>query len=189
MGMAVTPDNSTLIVVDSYRHSLVAVRHWPDGGLSNRRVWADLGEGTPDGTCLDAQGAVWYADVPNQRCVRVAEGSVVLQVIELDRGCLACARRPRRDDPVHGGSRMAGHVRDGAAGHRSGGRHPGRRAGGGLALMPATGHQAATGPAPGCASWPSAAAGGAVHRQNDLARQVDWSGPAVCLSRATQRGS
>src|SRR5262249_32103542 len=90
-GMAVTPDNSTLIVADSYRHSLVAFDIGVDGGLSNRRVWADLGEGTPDGICVDAQDAVWYADVPSQRCVRVAEGGTVLQVVELDRGCFACA--------------------------------------------------------------------------------------------------
>jgi sugar lactone lactonase YvrE len=89
-GMAVTPDNSALIVADSYRHSLVAFEIGGDGGLSNRRVWADLGEGTPDGICLDTQIAVWYADVPNQRCVRVAEGGTVLQTVELDRGCFAC---------------------------------------------------------------------------------------------------
>jgi len=90
-GMAVTADNSTLIVADSYRHSLVAFDIGADGDLSARRVWADLGDGVPDGICLDAQGAVWYADVPNRRCVRVAEGGTVLQTIELDRGCFACA--------------------------------------------------------------------------------------------------
>ncbi|MFI9102308.1 SMP-30/gluconolactonase/LRE family protein [Streptomyces fildesensis] len=90
-GMAVTPDDSTLIVADSYRHSLVAFDIAADGGLSGRRVWADLGEGTPDGICTDAEGAVWYADVPNRRCVRVAEGGEVLQVVELDRGGFACA--------------------------------------------------------------------------------------------------
>lgn len=90
-GMAVTADNSTLIVADSYRHCLLAFDIQPDGELSNRRVWADLAEGTPDGLCLDAQGAVWYADVPNQRCTRVAEGGAALQTIELDRGGFACA--------------------------------------------------------------------------------------------------
>ena len=90
-GMAVTADNSTLIVADSYRHALVAFDIGADGGLSNRRVWADLGEGTPDGICADAQNAVWYADVPNERCVRVADGGTVLQTIELDRGGFACA--------------------------------------------------------------------------------------------------
>ncbi|MET9894671.1 SMP-30/gluconolactonase/LRE family protein [Streptomyces sp. NPDC006465] len=89
-GMAVTPDDSTLIVADSYRHSLVAFDIGPDGSLSGRRVWADLAEGTPDGICLDARNAVWYADVPGRCCVRVAEGGAVLDRVDLDRGGFAC---------------------------------------------------------------------------------------------------
>lgn len=89
-GMAVTPDNATLIVADSYRHCLVAFDIGTDGGLADRRVWADLSDGVPDGICLDVQGAVWYADVPNRRCVRVAEGGEVLQAVALDRGGFAC---------------------------------------------------------------------------------------------------
>ena len=53
-------------------------------------MWADLGNGVPDGICMDADNAVWYGDVPNKRCVRVREGGEVLQVINLDRGCFAC---------------------------------------------------------------------------------------------------
>jgi sugar lactone lactonase YvrE len=90
-GMAVTSDNSTLIVADSYRHNLVGFDIGADGALSNRRIWADLGDGTPDGICTDEQDAVWYADVPNKRCVRVAEGGTVLQTVDLDRGGFACA--------------------------------------------------------------------------------------------------
>jgi sugar lactone lactonase YvrE len=90
-GMAVTPDNSTLIVAESYGKKLTAFDIEVNGDLSNRRVWADLGDGVPDGICLDAENAVWYADVPNKRCVRVREGGEVLQAIELDRGCFACA--------------------------------------------------------------------------------------------------
>jgi sugar lactone lactonase YvrE len=90
-GMHVTPDDSTLIVADSYAKNLTAFDIADDGSLSNRRVWADLQDGVPDGICLDAEGAVWYADVPNKRCVRVREGGEVLQTIELDRGCFACA--------------------------------------------------------------------------------------------------
>ena len=90
-GMLVTPDNSTLVVADSYRNCLTAFDIAADGGLTNRRVWADLGDGVPDGICLDAENAVWYGDVPNGRCVRVREGGEVLQTIELDRGCFACA--------------------------------------------------------------------------------------------------
>ena len=89
-GMAVTPDDSTLIVAESYAKRLTAFDIASDGGLSRRRVWADLEDGVPDGICLDAEGAVWYADVPNQRCVRVREGGEVLQTVDVDRGCFAC---------------------------------------------------------------------------------------------------
>jgi sugar lactone lactonase YvrE len=89
-GIVVTPDNSTLIVAESYGNKLTAFDIAGDGSLFNRRAWADLGEGVPDGICLDAEGAIWYADVPNKRCVRVREGGEVLQNIELDRGCFAC---------------------------------------------------------------------------------------------------
>jgi sugar lactone lactonase YvrE len=89
-GMAVTPDNATLIVADSYRHHLLAFDIAADGGLSGRRVFADLGDAAPDGICIDAENAVWYADVPHRRCVRVAEGGKVLQTVDVDRGCFAC---------------------------------------------------------------------------------------------------
>lgn len=89
-GMAVAPDNSTLIVAESHGRRLTAFDIAADASLSNRRVWADCGDGVPDGICIDADRAVWYADVPNRRCVRVREGGRVLQTIELDRGCFAC---------------------------------------------------------------------------------------------------
>src|SRR5262249_1974822 len=59
-GMVVTPDNSTLILAESYGHRLTAFDIAADGGLSNRRVWADLAGGAPDGICLDVEGAIWY---------------------------------------------------------------------------------------------------------------------------------
>jgi sugar lactone lactonase YvrE len=90
-GMAVTPDNSTLIAAESYGQKLTAFQIAADGSLSKPRVWADLGDGVPDGICLDAEGAIWYADVPNKQCVRVREGGEVLQTIHLDRGCFSCA--------------------------------------------------------------------------------------------------
>jgi sugar lactone lactonase YvrE len=89
-GMVVTRDNSTLILAESYANRLTAFDIAADGSLSNRRIWATLGDGVPDGICLDREDAVWYADVPNKRCVRVREGGEVLRTIELDRGCFAC---------------------------------------------------------------------------------------------------
>jgi sugar lactone lactonase YvrE len=89
-GMAVTADNTTLVVADSYRHCLVGFDIAPDGTLSGRRVWAELGEAAPDGICVDAEGAAWYADVPHRQCVRVREGGGMADTVELDRGGFAC---------------------------------------------------------------------------------------------------
>ncbi len=89
-GMAIMPDNKTLIIAESHGKKLTAFDIAAEGTLSNRRVWADLGDGVPDGICIDAEGAVWYADVPNKRCVRVREGGEVLQTVGVDRGCFAC---------------------------------------------------------------------------------------------------
>jgi sugar lactone lactonase YvrE len=56
-GMVITPDNSTLIISESFAGRLTAFDIAADGSLSNRRAWAEgLG---PDGICMDADGAVW----------------------------------------------------------------------------------------------------------------------------------
>ncbi|HEX9855777.1 MAG TPA: SMP-30/gluconolactonase/LRE family protein [Acidimicrobiia bacterium] len=89
-GMVVTPDNTTLIVAESFARRLTAFDIGADGSLSNRRVWADV---TGDGISLDAEGAVWTTDVgPDDGgvCLRVREGGEVLDRIELDRPCYAC---------------------------------------------------------------------------------------------------
>jgi len=88
-GMAVTADNATMIVAESYGNRLTAFDIGGDGGLTGRRVFAEL-EDPPDGICVDAEGAVWSATVPGRRCVRVAKGGRVLDTVELDRGCFAC---------------------------------------------------------------------------------------------------
>ena len=89
-GMAVTPDNSTLIVAESYGGALTAYDIAADGSLTGRRVWADLDGAAPDGICIDAEGAVWFAEVPGRRCVRVREGGEVRQTITSELGCFAC---------------------------------------------------------------------------------------------------
>jgi sugar lactone lactonase YvrE len=89
-GMAVTPDGSTLIVAESYASQLTAFDIEADGGLSNRRVWAHIEGSAPDGICIDAEGAVWYADVPNRLCTRVRRGGEVVDEIALEHGCFSC---------------------------------------------------------------------------------------------------
>jgi sugar lactone lactonase YvrE len=79
-GMVITPDNRTLIIAESFAGQLTAFDIDPDGGLSNRRAFAEgLG---PDGICLDAEGAVWVSTGANS-VVRVAEGGKVLDRVEL----------------------------------------------------------------------------------------------------------
>lgn len=89
-GMAVTPDNRTLIVAESWAEQLTAYHIADDGSLSGRRVWAATPGDHPDGICLDADDAAWYADVGHARCVRVREGGETLAVVDLDRGAFAC---------------------------------------------------------------------------------------------------
>jgi sugar lactone lactonase YvrE len=89
-GMAVLGDD-TLVVAESHADRLTAWTITDSGELVDRRVWADLGPGSaPDGICADAEGAIWYASVPGQRCSRVAAGGEVLDTIDVDRGCFAC---------------------------------------------------------------------------------------------------
>jgi len=90
-GMAITPDGSTLIVAESYANRLTAYDIGAGGSLGGRRVWAETPGDHPDGICVDAEGAVWYADVGNKHCVRVREGGAVLATAGLDRGAFACA--------------------------------------------------------------------------------------------------
>lgn len=90
-GIAITPDNSTLILAETYGHHLTAFDIDASGNLSNRRIWADLGNAYPDGICLDAENAIWYADVPARHCVRVRQGGEIVQTVDLDRGAFACA--------------------------------------------------------------------------------------------------
>ena len=88
-GMVITPDNSTLVIAESWANKLSAFDIESDGTLSNRRVWAEV---SGDGICLDAEGAIWCPGVSGNRpeCLRVREGGEVLQRITLDRACFAC---------------------------------------------------------------------------------------------------
>jgi sugar lactone lactonase YvrE len=97
-GMAITSDGATLVVAESHGNQLTAYDIGPDGGLGRRRVWAATGDDHPDGICVDAEGAIWYADVASGRCVRVREGGEILASVKLDRGAFACALS-RGDQP------------------------------------------------------------------------------------------
>jgi sugar lactone lactonase YvrE len=88
-GMVITPDNSTLVIAESWAHRLTAFDIAADGSLLNRRVWAEV---DGDGICLDAEGAIWCSGVSGGQpvCLRVREGGEVLESIRHEAACFAC---------------------------------------------------------------------------------------------------
>lgn len=97
-GMVITPDGRTLIVAESYAARLTGFTIAPDGSLSQRRTWAqfeqhkDFGEGqiTPDGICLDAEGAIWIASPNTKEVLRVREGGQITTRIPIGSIAIAC---------------------------------------------------------------------------------------------------
>ncbi|MDE0362247.1 MAG: SMP-30/gluconolactonase/LRE family protein [Rhodospirillaceae bacterium] len=80
-GCAISADGSTLLVAETVGGRLTAFDRDATGKLSNRRVWAEV-PGTPDGICLDADGAVWVA-AGTEGVLRVAEGGEILNRVEV----------------------------------------------------------------------------------------------------------
>ena len=90
-GMVITPDRQTLIVAESMARRLTAFTIWPDGSLSDRRVFADGLDGPPDGITLDAEGGVWTAMTLANQFERIVEGGTVTDRIDMgDRTAIAC---------------------------------------------------------------------------------------------------
>lgn len=89
-GTVITPDGKTLIVGESFAARFSAYDIEPDGSLANRREWAKCETGTPDGICLDAEGAVWYASPVSNECVRIAEGGRILDRVPVTNQAFCC---------------------------------------------------------------------------------------------------
>lgn len=94
-GIAVSEDEKTLYIAETFAARILAFDIEDDGSLSNRRVWAAFGEKTwselpemlasptllPDGIALDAEGAIWVTDCHGSGVTRVAEGGEVLDFV------------------------------------------------------------------------------------------------------------
>jgi 2-polyprenyl-6-methoxyphenol hydroxylase-like FAD-dependent oxidoreductase/sugar lactone lactonase YvrE len=90
-GTALSPDGRTLIVAESFAMRLTAFDVATDGSLSNRRVWAETPGYTPDGICLDAEGAVWAGSPLASAFVRVEPGGRITHRVPTDgRWAVAC---------------------------------------------------------------------------------------------------
>lgn len=90
-GTVITPDGSTLIVAETLGARLAAFDIAADGSLSNHRIFAELPGRTPDGICLDAEGAVWVACFGQDEFVRVHEGGEISATVSSrERRAVAC---------------------------------------------------------------------------------------------------
>ena len=89
-GAVITPDSKTLIIGETFGNKLTAFDINEDASLSNRRVWADLASikedysPVPDGICLDEEGAIWVASPTTSDVLRVGEGGILLDRIEVE---------------------------------------------------------------------------------------------------------
>ncbi len=90
-GSVITPDGGTLILAETYGQRLSAYDIGPDGTLDNPRTWADLQPYVPDGICLDAEGAIWFADPLTKGVGRAVEGTGVVEFVPTEQGAYACA--------------------------------------------------------------------------------------------------
>jgi sugar lactone lactonase YvrE len=90
-GSVITPDGGTFIVGESYGGALTAFTIDGDGTLHDRREYARVDGAVPDGICLDAEGAVWFADPIGGDLIRVREGGELTDRISVPDGRKAYA--------------------------------------------------------------------------------------------------
>ena len=89
-GSVITPDGTTLVVGETMGQRYTAFTIEGDGSLSGRREWAAVPGMFPDGCCLDAEGAIWFADALGSRLVRVKEGGEITDELATPQPTFAC---------------------------------------------------------------------------------------------------
>ncbi len=83
-GLAFSPDNRTMYFADTNRHTIWAWDYdLASGAATHERVFADTGEGRPDGSCVDADGGLWNAQYGGGRLVRYTPTGKVDRVVEV----------------------------------------------------------------------------------------------------------
>jgi sugar lactone lactonase YvrE len=88
-GIAISADNRRLVVAEMDGACLAEYDIAADGGLDFRRRFGTMK--SPDGICLDREGAVWAASFDEDAFVRIDRDGVELQRIEVPgRRAIAC---------------------------------------------------------------------------------------------------
>ena len=89
-GSVITPDESTLIVGESFGGGYEAWTIRPDATLTDRRRWADTPGMAPDGCTLDDAGGIWFSDAIGSQVVRVLEGGEITHQVPTPQPTFAC---------------------------------------------------------------------------------------------------
>lgn len=90
-GIAITPDGERLVHASTRRRKVMEWTIAEDGSLESPEVWAETGRWTPDGLCLDAEGAAWIGGLAKHHFVRLRRGGEVDRTIEVPgRWATAC---------------------------------------------------------------------------------------------------
>ncbi|MBW4332327.1 SMP-30/gluconolactonase/LRE family protein [Stakelama sp. CBK3Z-3] len=82
-GMVLVDGGRTLVVAETWNKRLTAFDRSADGRLSNARPYADLGERTPDGLCVDAEDGIWIASFETGEFLRLAVNGEITHEIRL----------------------------------------------------------------------------------------------------------
>jgi sugar lactone lactonase YvrE len=90
-GSVIADDGRTLLVAESLGRRITRFTIGDDGSLSERDVYASCTPNTPDGICLDVDGAIWAGYPLGHEFHRVAPGGEVLDRIAMgERLAIAC---------------------------------------------------------------------------------------------------
>jgi sugar lactone lactonase YvrE len=89
-GAVVINNGRTLVVAETWIGKLAAFDLSDEGELSNRRVFADLGERQPDGICADADDAIWVGCFHTGEFLRVLEGGKITDRVAFDGRAVSC---------------------------------------------------------------------------------------------------
>lgn len=89
-GSVVIDEGRTLIVAETWAGRVTAFDLSPEGTLSNRRIFADLGARQPDGLCADNENALWVACFNTGEVLRVLEGGEITDRVVFDGRAVSC---------------------------------------------------------------------------------------------------
>jgi sugar lactone lactonase YvrE len=117
-GMVLMDNESTLVVAETFANCLTAFDRNANGDLTNRRVFADLGELTPDGICLDIEGGIWVASFMTGDFVRVIDGGEITDRFNVGKKAAVACQIGGEDNRTLYCMTFAGEIADFTSGKR-----------------------------------------------------------------------